>query len=67
VKNDEPWTSIVIAPGETRHHGRDPQNLSTTLCGAVEVTEHTLYRAPFYGSNDDDCPICADLLPENHY
>lgn len=67
MKNDEPWTSIVIASGETRHHGRDPQNRSKTLCGEVEVTEHTLYRGPFYGTGDDDCRICAELVPGNHY
>lgn len=62
----ERWTSIVIARGETRQHGRDPQNPSTTLCGEVTVTKHTLQRGPFFGTGADDCPVCADLLRGSH-
>lgn len=65
--DDEPWTSIVIAEGETQPHGRDPRNLTTTLCGEVAVTPRTLYRGCFYGTGDDDCQVCAKLLPDNHY
>lgn len=67
MTDDEPWTSLVIAPGETRCHGRDPQNLSRTLCREVEVTDDTLYRGMFYGTHEDDCRTCAELLPGNHY
>lgn len=65
--DDEPWTSIVVAQGDTRHHGRDPQNLTTTLCGEVAVKPWTLMRGCFYGTGSDDCPLCAALLPDNHY
>ena len=66
-EDDEPWTSLVIVDGESRRHGRDPKNLAVTLCGDVEVTPYTLCRGPFYGTGDDDCPVCAKLLPDNHY
>jgi hypothetical protein len=67
TEDDEPWTSIVIAHGESRQHGRDPRNLATTLCGEVAVTPETLMRGPFYGTGHDDCEACARLLPDNHY
>ena len=57
----------MVAPGEARHHGRDPRNLARTLCGEVEVTDETLYRGSFYGTRDDDCASCTELLPGNHY
>jgi len=37
-----------------------------TLCGEVEVTDETLYRGPFYGTRNDDCRSCAELLGRNH-
>ena len=62
-----PWTSTVIAAGESRRHGRDPRNLARTLCGEVEVTDETLYRACFYGTQAEDCAKCAERLPDSHY
>jgi hypothetical protein len=67
MTEDKAWTSIVIATGETTHHGRDPQNLDWTLCGTVSVAGDTLYRGVFYGTNEDDCQTCSELLPNSHY
>jgi hypothetical protein len=67
MADEEPWTTLVIAPGETMNHGLNPQDPDSTLCGAVTGADVVLYRAPFYGGQQDDCPTCAALLPENHY
>ncbi|PKH39385.1 hypothetical protein CXG46_14195 [Nocardioides alpinus] len=54
---------IVVAPGQTdHHHGRDPDKVDWSLCGAVPVTAETLRDDPFLGTGEDDCHTCAERL-----